>query len=146
MDRFFEESSKAARERLKATVERLSDADWDKSVGHGWTVKAALAHIAHWDNRRVGQLAEWERVGAKNVQFPQPDATVVNAAMLPSWLAMSPDEVKRNVIANAEAVDRKMQGLSEDLLQLLLDKQPGVPFRTRHRSEHLDEIDRALGS
>lgn len=84
----------AARARLSALAARLSDTDLAQPIGHGWTVSAALAHLAFWDRRNLATLEEWERGG---VQVTRVDPDPINDAMLPQWLAMPPRQAQRRI-------------------------------------------------
>src|SRR5215470_6911948 len=56
---FITENSNELR-RLRALVERLSDADLARPTPGGWTVAASLAHVAFWDQRILFWLDRWE--------------------------------------------------------------------------------------
>ncbi|MDI7277496.1 MAG: DinB family protein [Anaerolineae bacterium] len=129
------------RERLRALAAALDDDALRRSVGHGWTVAATLAHLAFWDRQNLATLEEWERSGVK-VSPVDPDP--INDAMLPEWLAMPPRQAAAEALAAAEAVDRKVETLAPELVEAILARRPRTLTRAIHRREHLDEIDRAL--
>jgi len=66
--------------------------------------------------------------------------------MLPQWLKMLPSEVRREVVAAAEALDHKIQVYPADLAEAIVAQRPRSLIRAIHRNEHLDEIERALAS
>ena len=41
--------NQAALQRLAELAARLTEEDLARSLGGGWTIKAALAHLAFWD-------------------------------------------------------------------------------------------------
>lgn len=131
----------AARARLQALAARLTDADLERPVGHGWTVAAALAHLAYWDRRTLSTLEEWEHSG---VQVVRVDPDPINDAMLPQWLAMPPRQALAEALSAAEQVDAKVQSLPAETLAAILAQRPRSVIRAIHRNEHLDEIERAL--
>lgn len=131
----------ASRARLRALVERLSEADLRRPLGAGWTVSAALAHLAFWDRRNEGLLADWERGG---VRITPVDADAVNEAALPAWRAIPPRDAAREVLAAAEAVDRKIAALPAELAQAIRTARPISVDRSHHRDEHIEEIEQAL--
>ncbi len=131
----------AERERLRGLVARLGDADLGRPIGHGWTVSAALAHLAFWDRRNLATLEQWERSG---VQVIPVDPDPINASRLPEWLAMPPREAAAEALAAAEVVDGKVERLSTRLAEEILARRPRTIIRATHRREHLDEIERAL--
>ena len=51
------------RERLAALVARLGDADLERPLSHGWTVRDALVHLAFWDLRAVTLIERYEAHG-----------------------------------------------------------------------------------
>ena len=63
IDRAFLERNKNEHARLRQLIARLSDADLVRPVSGGWTVAAALAHMAFWDGRVLVSLERWEREG-----------------------------------------------------------------------------------
>jgi hypothetical protein len=68
----------------------------------------------------------------------------INDGMLPWWRTMAPAQVKHEVIAAAEAVDRKAESLPETLAEAILAVRPRTLIRAIHRRAHLDSIERAL--
>ncbi len=131
----------AERARLQALVARLSDSDLARSIGHGWTASAALAHLAYWDRLALATIEDWERNG---VQVSPVNPDPINDGMLPRWLAMPPRQAAAEALVAAEAVDRKVETLSPGLVRAILAKRPRSLVRAIHRREHLDEIERAL--
>lgn len=130
-----------ARARLQALVAVMSDDDLMRPVGHGWTISAALAHLAFWDRRNLASLEEWEQSG---VQVSRTDPDPINDAMLPQWLATPPRDAAAEALAAAEAVDRKVASLPAALAEEILGRRPRSLLRAIHRREHLGEIERAL--
>ncbi|MGH2530707.1 MAG: DinB family protein [Thermomicrobiales bacterium] len=143
MDRSMIEGNAAAQERLRALIARLSDDDLRRDLGDGWTVAAALAHIAFWDRRAAVLLERWARAGLA----PSPaDADAINDAMLPQWLAIPPRAAAEDALAAAAAVDQRLAALSDDLARSIREQRAQVQLdRSLHRIEHVDEIERLLG-
>jgi Mycothiol maleylpyruvate isomerase N-terminal domain len=141
VDRSFIGENSRQRERLRTLVSRLSDADLRRALGEGWTVSTALAHMAFWDRRALGMLERWEHGEA-----PSPaDPVGLNAALLPEWLALPPRETGRLVVEAAEAVDRKAEALSADLVEKIIAAGEFWRLaRALHRREHLDQVERGL--
>ena len=136
--------NEAGRERLREIVARLSEDDYSREVGHGWSVAAALGHLAFWDRRALASLEEWERSGKRPERA---DSAAINEAMLAQWTAAPPGEAAREAVAAAEAVDRKIAGLLAELRETILDAgYPRLLDRSLHRQEHLEEIERAVSS
>ncbi len=144
VDRPYVASNAAQRQRLQALVERLSDEELGRSLGTAWTVSAALAHLAFWDRRALLLLERWEREGVK---VSAVDVDSINDAALPLWLAVPPRAAAREAAAAAEALDRKLEALSAEMVQSIVASGSMRPLeRWHHRRDHLDEIERAVGA
>ncbi|HEV8633862.1 MAG TPA: DinB family protein [Chloroflexota bacterium] len=144
-DRSYMAKNGAARDRLEAVVSRLTDGEMARPLGNGWTVAAGLCHLAFWDRLWLDKFEEWDRAGA--VTMPPLDAASVHAtndAMLPWWLSVSFDQVRREVVAAAEAIDRRLETVSDPVVDQILALRPRTIIRAVHRQEHLDEITQAV--
>ena len=157
MDRPYVAENDAERQRLKAFVARVSDAEMVRRVGQHWTVGIALAHIAFWDQHWLARFEEWERNGvvdtawlARAAEWDRSGADFdgnfqkVNDAMLPWWSTMTPTRVRQDVIAAAEAIDHFLERLPEPLVQAVLSVRPRTLTRAIHRREILNEIEATL--
>src|SRR5215467_8931441 len=76
--------------RLRALVERLSDADLARPTPGGWTVAASLAHVAFWDQRILFWLDRWESAGESPRHLHEADIDWINDAGKPLCLALPP--------------------------------------------------------
>lgn len=143
MDRSFQVRNEQERERLKALVTRLSDADLERSVGHGWSVAATLAHLAFWDLRAVTLIDKFER---EDVAPSPVDVDVVNDTVHALARSIPPRAAAQLAVVAAETVDRRIEALPDRILEAV--GAAGNPFnltRHVHRAEHLEEIERTLG-
>lgn len=142
VDRGFQAENAKARERLKVLVGRLSDADLERSVGHGWTVAATLVHLAFWDLRALTLIDKFEKEGAG----PSPaDIDVINDSVRALGRVIPPRAAARLAIEAAESLDRRIEALPDRLIEAV--GAAGNPFnlaRHHHRAEHVAEIERAL--
>ena len=144
MDREIVEQNDASRERLKALVGGLTEEEFGRPLGDGWTVAAALAHLAFWDRRVAVLVDRWQRDG---VAPSSADADAINDAMLPQWLAIPPREAARLALAAAEEADSRLATLSAAQLAAIRAAGNHINVaRAVHRGKHLDEIERALES
>jgi len=144
VDRSYIAENAAELRRLRALVERLSEADLVRPTPGGWTVAASLAHVAFWDQRILFWLDRWE-----HGQAPHPiegaDVDWINDAGKPLCLALPPRVAARLAVEIAEALDRKLSALPDD--RVAANKAAGEPLslvRAHHRKTHLDEIERIL--
>ena len=144
MDRSYVTENDAERARLQAVVARLTDADMARAMSQQWTVGVGLMHLAFWDRLSLAKFEEWERTDA--VQMPPLRDMVdgINQAMLPWWRTVAPAQVRHEVIAAAEAVDRKAETLQASIVEAILGMRPRMLTRAVHRRQHLDQIERAL--
>jgi hypothetical protein len=136
-------TSDASRERLRAVVEGLSDEDLSRPVDDQWTVAALLAHTAFFDRRAALLL----RRCLQGTIAPSPiDPDAVNDAALPQWRLIPPRAAAEEALAAAEDVDGVVAGLTPGHIAAMQDGNAGIRLdRSRHRQEHLDQIERALG-
>jgi Mycothiol maleylpyruvate isomerase N-terminal domain len=144
MDQFYIAEHNAERARLQALVARLTDADMARPMSEEWTVGIGLLHLAFWDRLSLSKFEEWERTG--EVQIPPMREMVdgINNAMLPWWRTVAPAQVRHEVIAAAEAVDRKAETLPAPIIETILAARPRSLTRAVHRRQHLDQIERTL--
>lgn len=141
LDRSFVEQNRASTQRMRMLAARLSDAEFQQRVGEHWTAAAAFAHIAFWDRRTLDILEQTERAG--HLVVPEIDQSV-NDLALPLWNAI-PGRAAAQIAAEAAgALDRRLEGFPEPLLQEIYNQRPRWVLRALHRDEHLDEVEAAL--
>src|SRR5688500_843581 len=137
MDTGYVERSRAASQRLAELVAGLSEYDLQTSLDGGWTEKAVLAHLAFRDRSSAGLLDEWTAGGFQPVAS-SPDH--VNAAAVSDWQALPEGHVRREVVAAAEAIDRRIEALTPELIEAIVaGGRARTLDRSRHRTEHLDQ-------
>ena len=145
VDRSHQAQNDKERARLEALVGRLSDAQLQTPMPAGWTVAAVLAHLAYWDQRAYLLLDRWQREGTAPVAFEEAQVDWINDAAKPMFLALAPRKAAELAVAIAEATDRKVAALPDDLVSRSAKPGSGITLvRADHRREHLDEIERAL--
>jgi hypothetical protein len=141
VDRSFIELNNISRERMRALAESLTDEQMQTKVGEHWTVSIVYAHIAWWERRTLVVLDMTEKAG--KLAYPELDV-VINDISLPLWAVIPPREAVRIALESAEAVDKRLEGYSDTLLEEVHNKYQRWVFRASHRNEHLDEADTAL--
>lgn len=145
-DRSYIALNNAERERLEAFVARCSDADLQRPMPAGWTGAAILAHVAFWDERVRVLFERWQTDGMAPTDEDESDVDWINDSAKPMFLALPPRRAAELAVSLAQAVDRKVETLSEEMLAR--NAAAGGPLnlvRATHRREHLDELERALG-
>ncbi len=144
MDKPYIAENDAERSRLRALVERLSDAQLSRPMAAGWTVAGVLAHLAFWDARALYLMDKWASGAAPSQADWEPeDVDWINDAAKPLCLALPPRTAAQLTLETAEEIDRRVAALPDDLVAQLLALGP--PFnlsRASHRREHLDDIER----
>jgi hypothetical protein len=142
-DRSFIASNAESRGRLKELTGRLSAADLGREVGDGWTIATVLAHLAFWDRRALGTLRKWQRTGT---QPPGADPEVLNEALAAEWELLPPRETARLAIEAAERLDAAIEAAGPDLVAAIqASGNTRQLSRIGHRTEHVEQIERALG-
>jgi len=136
------------RARLRALVDRLSDGELARPLDAGWTVAGVLAHLAFWDQRALILIERWEKEGPRAVprSIEGADVDWINDSAKALCLALPPRAAARLAVAVADAVDRRVEMLSAELIAA--NAAAGGPInllRAEHRREHVDEIERAVG-
>jgi hypothetical protein len=132
------------RTRLRVLVGRLNDHDFAVHVGGGWTIAATLAHLAFWDQLALGSTRRWKEGGVFSSSL---DLDLINDALLPLFLAIPPRSAAQLAIAAAEAIDRELQQLSQEMVaDIQVSGGRFRLFRSEHRKKHLDQMEAALKS
>jgi len=145
VDRSHQAKNDSERARLEALVGRLTDADLKRAMPDGWTVASVLAHLAFWDQRAYLLLDRWQRDGVAPPPDEEANVDWINDAAKPMFLALPPRRAAELAVAIAEATDRKVASLSEELVRRNAAlATPVMLERANHRRGHLDDIERAL--
>ena len=129
-----------ATRRLGDLVARLDAADLARSLGGGWTVAFAFAHLAFWDARQDAAL----RVHARGEPFP-PEDEVTNAALEAVAGMLDPETVGSVAVEAAEGLDAAALGLTAEQRTALREAGQEYAFRRwPHREEHIAQIEAVL--
>jgi hypothetical protein len=146
-DRSYIAENETQRRRLRDLLDGIDDDRLAQPMDAGWTVASVLAHMAFWDYRIVAQLERWGPDGSGAPPTYEEEAVNwINDAAKPIFLALPPRIAARVAVEAAEAADRAVAGMSDELLAK--NDEIGLiinPVRAEHRQEHLDELERALG-
>ena len=144
-DRSYVARNNTERARLKALVSKWSDADLARPMPAGWTVAGLLGHLAFWDQRILVLLDQWETKGIVPSLEIAADVDWINDAAKPMLLALPPRKAAEVALAIADAVDARVEKVSDDLIaRNAAARGPLNLDRAVHRREHLDEIERVL--
>jgi hypothetical protein len=146
MERQYVKENNKSRERLVKLVGDISDRELKLIVyKEGWTVAAALAHLAFWDERRLALVRYWRQNGVTPSDIDGVDLHTINDALLPIFLAIPVRKAAELAVLAAVKVDKALEDLPADMLpaiEALKDRH--ALNRGIHRKMHLDEIDALL--
>lgn len=136
--RELDERNAASLSRLRAFTARRGDEELGRPLGNGWTAAAEIAHLAFWDRRAAIILDRWRRDGMS----PSPtDVDVINDALLPQWL-LPPHLAVDDALAAGEEINAKIASLADELIDAIAKGGVIRLDRSRHRTDHLDELER----
>jgi hypothetical protein len=130
-------------ERLAKLVKSLTD----KQLGlviykEGWTIAAALAHMAFWDERRRLLLKTWKKKGVSRV--PVID-DMVNDILIPFLIAIPVRKAAELAVSTAAALDKELEELPPKMLKAIEALPDDLTLnRAKHRNSHLDQIEAFL--
>jgi hypothetical protein len=130
----------ASRERLRRFVEETDDDDLARSIDEDWTPAALLAHLAFWDRRAAWLVT---RCLQGNCGPSPVDLDSINASALPQWRLIAPRAAAREALDAASEIDGLLPSLSAAQLAALRESKVNYN-RSKHRSAHLDQIERVL--
>lgn len=132
--------------RLERLVARLSPADLARDLGEGWTVSAALGHLAFWDSRArliLELLGQGKPLPAGDFEWYESD--LLNTALTPQWRALPPAEAARLALDAARSVNDTVVRVSKPVEKALIAADTAwLLRRANHRGEHIDQVERAL--
>jgi hypothetical protein len=143
-DRSFVAENAKERERLRRLVERISDHELSQPMWEGWTIAAALAHLAFWDQRALALIKKWKISGVASSPI---DDDVTNDSILPLCLAIPPRVAAMLAVSAAKAIDLELEKADEDLFREIwhLGERFRL-YRSDHRKLHLDQIEGLLNA
>jgi hypothetical protein len=143
MDKQYVTENNKSRARLRQLVNNITDDELKLVIyKEGWTVAAALAHLAFWDERRRVLVKIWRQKGV--APFPYIE-DIVNDALIPLLLAIPPRKAADLCVLTAEALDKELEELPAEMVTSIAglgDRH--APDRSVHRKMHLDEIEALL--
>jgi hypothetical protein len=143
MDRSYMVENTLSRERLDKLVKGIKDEELTLSLyTEGWTIAAALAHLAFWDQRRLLLVRKWKQNGIT----PSPiDEDLINDTLVTFFLALAPRKAAGLSLSIAQELDRELEVLPAGLVEEInkLGDRHALN-RGIHRKMHLDDIEKRL--
>jgi hypothetical protein len=142
------EDNRKQLDRMRALVNRLTDAELGRPVNESWTVAAVLGHVAFWDGRALylaEKLLRGEAFTASDEEPEDPDW--INDGTRPLIHAIEPRRAAEVALSVAEQIDGLLASMPPALASRTWPSDETSPLnasRADHRGEHLDEIEAAL--
>lgn len=143
-DRSYIEVNDQARERLRAFIERVNDADLSAPVNEYWTAAGVLGHMAYWDSRVLVFADKIDRGEPWVLSDAEPDGDWLTDSTRPIIHAIAPRAAAELALRLAEETDARVAELPLERMAPLDPASPIYPARGEHRALHLDEIEAAL--
>ena len=117
--------------------------DYSKSLGEGWTVAVALAHLAFWDRRAAYLLVHWTP-GKPPAEL---DDEMINTVLFDEWHVLSGKTAGELALTAARDVTSVAKSLdSRAAADVAVQGLTWLMHRANHRREHIDQIEAALAS
>jgi hypothetical protein len=143
MDRQYIKENAKSTKRLAKLAKNLTNSELKLIIyKEGWTIAAALAHVAFWDERRRLMLKIWKKKGVK----PKPHIDdIVNDILIPFFLALPVRKAAELAVSTAEALDKEIEALPSKMVKAIEALQDDMALnRADHRNSHVDKIEAFL--
>lgn len=131
-------------QRLEAMAKR--HIDLNRNLGGGWTVAVAFAHMAFWDRMAEQRLHYWQQHGKPPTEA---DDDMLNTALLEEWRSIPPQQAVTLAVSAARAANAVVETVGATVAGAIVahgNAEWLLLNRARHRREHLDQIERAIGA
>jgi len=142
VDRSYIDANRASLDRMRAFVASASDEDLRSVMPAGWTVGAVLGHLAFWD-QRVTVIIDMLDRGEEPSPYDEQAVDWINDTSKRFLMATEPRALAELSLEIAASTDERLAELPDERL-LEVTRLWCTQERWRDRTEHLDEIDRAL--
>ena len=130
-----------SRARLASICERVNNEQLARIAFGDWTVSAVLAHMAFWDRVALERWNTFEKERQPVIQLPE----FLNTVGAADWRAMPPRRAVTSALEAADALDKKIEDLPDDLIEAARQaNNPRMFERFHHREDHLSAIERVI--
>ena len=141
VDAFILADNDAQLRRLEELLARKPD--YSVSLGAGWTVAVALAHLAFWDRRAAYLLGHWTP-GNPPAEL---DDDMVNAVLFHEWRVLPGEVAAALALTAAKDVTSVVASLDHRIANdVVAQGYTWLMHRANHRREHIDQIEAALSA
>jgi hypothetical protein len=134
----FDARNKQSLDELRAYIATLSDDQLQKPLSDGWTVSAALCHVAYYDRRAAQYIYRLQN--DESFRSATENVHVVNDALLHQWRRIPAQEAVAELLEAGEEANGKVAELDEQTAQRWLSLRIFGLDRSEHRLEHLEEL------
>jgi uncharacterized damage-inducible protein DinB len=130
-----------ARARLVDLCHRLNDEQLVRIAFGSWTVSTVLAHMAFWDRVALERWNIFEQERQRPSELPE----YLNTVAATDWLTVPPQTAVRSVLEATEALDKKIESLSEEVIAAARPMvNPRMFERFHHREDHISAIEKVI--
>jgi hypothetical protein len=146
MDRSYIQRNAETRQTLRDLVATLDAATLTRAMDRDWTIAAVLAHLAYWDEWNLVRWRKYRETGEIAAVSSMAAIDMINDAALPAQRALEPHRAVALALETAEAGDRYVAELPDDLVAFALSENRTIYVdRAIHRNQHIPDIERVLG-
>ena len=130
-----------SRDRLASICERVNNEQLARIAFGDWTVSAVLAHMAFWDRVALERWNTFEKERQPVIQLPE----FLNTVGAADWRAIPPRRAVKSALEAADALDKKIEEIPDDLIEAARQaNHPRMFERFHHREDHLSAIERVI--
>ena len=145
MDRSFIQRNAATRQKLHDLVENLDAETLTRPMDEDWTIAAVMAHLAFWDEWNFVRWRKYRETGEIAAVSSMAAIDMINESALPAQRALDPHQAVALALETAEAGDRYIEDLPDDLIAFALSDNRNIYVdRSIHRDQHIPDIERVL--
>ena len=142
------EADQRSRDRIVHVTARVKASGAERTeLADGWTIPQLIAHIGVWDSLTAARWRDAQAAG-KTIpgELPQGLVDFVNAGTLPLLATLTLDAALALAERGAQELADILGGVDDDsVLEAYRLGRSNLVDRSRHRAEHLDAIEEALG-
>lgn len=145
MDRSYIQRNAETRQKLRDLVANLDTATLTRPMDEDWTIAAVMAHLAFWDEWNLVRWRKYRETGGIAGISSVAAIDMINDSALPAQRALDPHTAVALGLETAEASDRYIEELPDDLVAFALSDNRNIYLdRAIHRDKHIPDIERVL--
>jgi hypothetical protein len=146
MDRTYIQRNAETRQKPRDLVGNLDAAPLTWAMDNDWTIAAVLAHLADWDESNLVRWRRYREPGGIAAVSSMATIDMITDAALPAQRALDPHAAVALALETAEACDRYVEELPDDLVAFALsENRTNYVDRAIRRNQHIPDIERVPG-